>query len=121
MEVDVPAPGPNEVVVRVDATPISPSDLALLLGPADLASARNVGKALVATVPPQRLIAVQARLDQSMPVGNEGAGVVVDAGSEARGLIGKTVAMVAGGMYAQYRVVPANACMVLPDGVTTRR
>lgn len=118
VEVEVPAPGPNEVVVRVDATPISPSDLALLLGPADLAGARNVGGTLVAPVPQQRLIAVQARLDQAMPVGNEGAGVVVDAGSEARGLIGKTVAVVAGGMYAQYRVVPANACLVLPEGVT---
>lgn len=118
IEVDVPAPAPDQVVVRVDATPISPSDLALLLGPADLASARNVGKALVATVPPQRIIAVHARLDQSMQVGNEGAGVVVDAGEKARELIGKTVAMVAGGMYAEYRVVPANACLVLPDGVT---
>ncbi len=118
VEVDVPPPGPDQVVVRVEATPISPSDLALLLGPADLASARNVGKALVATVPPQRMIAVQARLDQSMQVGNEGAGVVVDAGEKVRDLIGKTVAMVAGGMYAEYRVVPANACMVLADGIT---
>lgn len=118
VEVDVPAPAADQVVVRIDATPISPSDLALLLGPADLASARNVGATLVAPVPPQRLVAVQARLDQAMPVGNEGAGVVVDAGADARDLIGKTVSIVAGGMYAQYRVVPAKGCMVLPDGVT---
>ena len=90
----------------------------MLLGPADVAAARNDGTKLIAPIAPQRMIAVQARLDQSMPVGNEGAGVVVDAGEAARDLIGKTVSIVAGGMYAQYRVVRAKDCMVLPEGIT---
>lgn len=122
VEVDVPAPAADEVVVRVDATPISPSDLALLVGPADLATARAAGTAdrpaVIATVPPQRLPMVQARLDQSLPVGNEGAGVVIETGEAARALLGKTVSLVGGGMYAQYRVARARDCMVLPEGVT---
>jgi NADPH:quinone reductase len=122
VEVDVPAPGSDQVVVRVDAAPIAPSDLALLLGPADLANARAAGTGerpiVTAPIAPQRLAFVQARIDQSLPVGNEGAGVVIAAGDAAQPLLGKTVALVAGGMFAQYRVVRMRDCMVLPDGVT---
>ncbi|MFX8942025.1 NADH oxidase, partial [Acinetobacter baumannii] len=83
-EVAVPAPEPGQVVVRVEATPINPSDLGLLVGPADLATMTAGGTAarpiITASVAPQHLKAVTARLDQSMQVGNEGAGTVIAAG-----------------------------------------
>jgi len=122
-EVPVPAPGPGEVVVKVEASPISPSDLGLLLGPADVASLAAAGTAerpvITAKVPAPRLPLVAARLDQSMPVGNEGAGTVVAAADPA--LVGKRVALASGGMWAQYKVARASDCMVLPDGVTARQ
>jgi NADPH:quinone reductase-like Zn-dependent oxidoreductase len=118
VEVEVPAPVGDQVVVRVEAAPINPSDLALLLGPADLATARLDGDRLVATVPPAGLRAVTARLDQALPVGNEGAGTVVDAGDGAKALVGKRVSLVGGAMFAQYKVARAHECMPLPEGTT---
>lgn len=116
-------PGPDEVIVRVEATPINPSDLGLLFGPADIATMRiepgPQRPALLADVPPQRLRAVEGRLDQSMPVGNEGAGTVVRAGANAAGLLGRKVGMFGGGMYTQYRKLPAAACTPLPDGASS--
>ncbi|MGQ3070827.1 MAG: zinc-binding dehydrogenase [Ferrovibrionaceae bacterium] len=121
-EVPVPAPEPGQVVVRVEATPINPSDLGLLVGPANLATMAAGGTAarptITADVAPQHLKAVTARLDQSMQIGNEGAGTVIAAGPGAEGLVGKLVAVLAGAMYAQYRVVKADDCLVLPDGAT---
>ena len=116
-EVEVPIPVGDQVIVRVEAAPINPSDLLVLLGPAEVATARVDGERTVAEVPRERLRAVQARLDQAMPVGNEGAGTVVDAGERARALVGKKVALAGGGMYAQWRVARARDCLVLPDGV----
>ncbi|SDS65756.1 NADPH2:quinone reductase [Halopseudomonas xinjiangensis] len=120
VEVDVPSPRPDQVVIEVRATPINPSDLGLLTGPADLSSARFGGSAerptVTAEVADSRLDGLKARLDQSMPVGNEGAGVVVAAGSDAQHLMGKTVAVLGGSMYAQYRVIRASECLVLPEG-----
>jgi len=118
VEVDLPVPTGDQVLVRMEATPINPSDLALLLGPADLATARRDGDRLIAKVPPERLPLVQARLDQSLPVGSEGAGTIVDAGESARALVGKRVALVTGGTYAQLKMARALECMVLPDDVT---
>jgi NADPH2:quinone reductase len=124
---EVPVPGPEEVVVQVQAAPINPSDLGLLLGPADVGTARQEGSAerpvILADVPPQLLPALAARLGKAMFVGNEGAGVVVATGDApaARVLQGKTVALIGGGMYAQHRKLPAAMCMVLPDGVTPRQ
>src|SRR5690348_13012152 len=119
-EVTTPAPAADEVVLRVEATPINPSDLAVLLGPADMATLRSGGTPVrpltTASVPQSRLAFVAARLDQPMLVGNEGAGIVIDAGSEARGLIGRAVAARASGMYAQYRVAKLSDCLVLPEG-----
>ena len=119
------APGPDEVVVRIDASPINPSDLWLLLGPADLSTLKAGGTAkgpttATATVPERALRGLVARLDQSMPVGNEGAGVVVAAGSSpaAQALMGRTVAVFGDSMYSQYRRVHVLQCMALPDGVT---
>ena len=123
-EVPMPEPGPDEVVVKVEATPINPSDLGLLLGPADMSTAKASGSGaaikVTAKVPEQALPFIAARLDQSMPVGNEGAGTVVKAGSSeaAQALLGKTVSMVGGAMYAQYRLLKATDCQPLPAGTT---
>ncbi|MGI4730292.1 MAG: zinc-binding dehydrogenase [Janthinobacterium lividum] len=124
VEVPVPTPGTDEVVVRIEGAPINPSDLGLLVGPADLATLRAGGTperpTLTADVPAKRLASVTARLGESMPAGNEGAGTVIDAGEAARHLIGRTVAVLGGSMYAQYRVVKAAACLVLPEGTSAR-
>jgi len=117
-EVAVPPPGPDEVVVRVQATPINPSDLGLLLGPADPATATANGSVTTAKIAPQRMAGMAARLDQAMKVGNEGAGIVVEAGANTQAHLGKTVAVLAGSMYAQYRTVKASDTVVLPEGVT---
>lgn len=118
----VPDPAPDEVVIRVEATPINPSDLGLLLGAADASTARAVDTddtpVTTLDIPPAFMRAIAARLDQSLPVGNEGAGVVVAAGDQAKDLLGKTVALAGGAMYAQYRVAKAAELMVLPDGVS---
>jgi NADPH:quinone reductase len=122
--VAIPEPKPEEVIVRIDASPINPSDQGLLFGGADLSTARVSGPAaspiVTATVPTAALKAVAGRVDQSMPVGNEGAGVVVRAGTSAaaQALLGKTVAVVGGGMYTQYRCLKAVTCLVLPEGTT---
>jgi len=123
-EVEAPAPGPDEVVVRVEAAPINPSDMGLLFGAADMETlqTRGSGAHAVATarVPERAMRAMAGRLGQSLPVGNEGAGVVVDAGSSAaaQALLGKTVAMLGGAMYSQYRTLKDEQCLVLPAGAT---
>jgi NADPH2:quinone reductase len=122
METPVPAPGDNEVVVRVEAAPINPSDLALLFGPADLSTMQVTGDGasamLTARIPDKAMRAMAARVGQSLAVGNEGAGTVVAAGASAQALLGKTVAFVGGGSYAQYARAQVAQCLPLPDGVT---
>ena len=117
-----PEPAADEVVIRVLASPINPSDLGLLLGPADMSTVKAGGTAdsptLTAKVPPKLMTAIAPRIDQSMVVGNEGAGIVIKAGADAQKLVGKVVAALGGGMYAQYRVVKAAACLPLPEGTT---
>ena len=124
-EVTVPDPAAGEVVIRVEAAPINPSDLGLLLGPADVTTLEGGGTAarptVTADVPQARLAGVAARLDQAMLVGNEGAGVVVAAGADAAALVGRRVAALAPGMYAQYRVARTFECLVLPEGATSRQ
>jgi len=123
-EVDFPQPGPDEVLVRVEATPINPSDLALLLGPADMTTARASGTAerpqITADIPDKLMKMVQGRLGQSLAVGNEGAGMVVAAGESAaaQAMLGKTVGMVGGEMYSQYRCLHIHQCIPLLDGTT---
>ncbi|HXQ11257.1 MAG TPA: zinc-binding dehydrogenase [Caulobacteraceae bacterium] len=122
--VAAPDPAADEVVVRIEAAPINPSDLGLLLGPADVSTIKHGGDAahpvVTATVPERFMRAAAGRLDQSMPVGNEGAGVVVEAGSstEAQGLMGKVVGILGGATYGQYRTLKAADCLPMPDGVT---
>ena len=122
VRVPVPEPKPDEVVLRIEAAPLNPSDLGLLFGAADMRTAQleGTGEAavLTASVPPAALKSMAARLDASMPVGNEGAGVVVEAGASpaAQALLGRTVAALGGAMYSQYRCVPAAQCLLLPEG-----
>ncbi|MDP1585042.1 MAG: zinc-binding dehydrogenase [Bradyrhizobium sp.] len=122
--VPVPEPGADEVVVRVEASPINPSDLGLLVGAADMSTAKASGTkdapVITAKVPDAAMRAMAGRLDESMPVGNEGAGVVIKTGSsdEAKALMGKTVAMIGGAMYAQYRTMRVKELLPLPDGTT---
>ena len=112
-------PGPDEVLVQVEAAPINPSDLGLLLGPADLSTMTAGGTpdrpTLTLAVPPQRMGMLKARLDQSLPVGNEGAGTVIATGTNAQHLMGKRVGMLGGAMYATHRKLPVRDTIALPD------
>ena len=124
VDIETPAPGPNEVVVRVEASPINPSDLGLLLGPADMTKAEASGTAdhpvVTAPIPEQLLPGVVARRGESLAAGNEGAGVVIEAGSDhaAQALLGKTVAVLGREMYSQHRLVKARQCLLLHEGTT---
>lgn len=122
VDVTLDAPGPDEVIVQVEASPINPSDLGLLLGPADLSTMQAGGTSdrptLTVSIPPQRMAMLAARLGQSMPVGNEGAGTVVQTGENAAHLLGRKVGMIGGAMYTQYRKLRASDCVPLPEGAT---
>ena len=121
-DVTLDPPSPDEVIVRVEAAPINPSDLGLLLGPADVATLRASGTAtrpvLTFDVPKSRLAAVRARLGQSLAVGNEGAGTVVSAGENAKSLEGKRVGMLGGAMYTAYRKLRVRDVVPLPDNAS---
>ncbi|HQR98798.1 MULTISPECIES: zinc-binding dehydrogenase [unclassified Polaromonas] len=124
VSVPTPTPAADEVVVRIEATPINPSDIGLLFGAGDIRTATLGGSAthpvVTMQIPPAAMKAMAGRLGQALPVGNEGAGVVVAAGSApaAQALLGKTVATLGGAMYAQYRCVKAEQCLPLPEGTT---
>ena len=119
----LPSPQNDEVLVRVEAAPINPSDLALLFASADLENAEYGEGRIVARMPDAARRALAGRVGEPMTVGNEGAGTVIDAGGspEAQALLGKRVALISGGMFAQYRIVNARACMILPDDVTAEQ
>ena len=122
VHVPISEPKDHEVVVKVLATPINPSDLGLLVGAGDVstavASTRDGLPVVTASIPAAGMRAMGGRLGEAMPVGNEGCGVVVAAGASpaAQALMGKTVALLGGAMYAQYRTLPVMMCMELPDG-----
>lgn len=120
VRVPTPVPGPGEVLVRVEAAPLNPSDLGLLLGPADPATARLTGTGAAAVLslelPAGAMRALAARVGQSLPVGNEGAGTVVAAGPDQQALVGRVVGLLGGAMYSQYRCVKAADCLPLPPG-----
>jgi NADPH:quinone reductase len=123
-DVPVPTPAADEVLIRVEASPINPSDIGLLFGAADMATARVTGTAerplVRAHVPPALMKGMAGRVGQWMPVGNEGAGTVVAAGASpaSQALVGRTVAAIGGAMYGQYRAVKVDACLPLPAGAT---
>jgi NADPH:quinone reductase len=125
-DVQVPSPAGDEVLVRVEASPINPSDLGVLIAGADMSTATIAGTperpVVTATLREAALEGLSARVDKPLPVGNEGAGIVVAAGSSpaAQALVGKSVGIAGGGMYTQYRAVDAFACLVLPEGTTPK-
>jgi NADPH2:quinone reductase len=124
VNVERPVPGDDEVLLKIEASPINPSDLALLITFAadlDSLSVSGEGDQTVASIKlhPGLLGALKPRMGQSMQVGNEGGGVVIDAGANAKHLIGKTVGVAGGAMYSQYRCVPAQSCLVMNEGTTS--
>ena len=125
-EQPMPTPGENEVLIRVEATPINPSDHGVMFGWASMASASSsgsgAGKVLNAPVSAQGMAVMKARIGQALAVGNEGAGTVVATGSSelAKSLDGKVVAAMGGGMYGQYRCVDASVCLPLLEGHTAK-
>jgi NADPH:quinone reductase-like Zn-dependent oxidoreductase len=122
--VEVALPGPTEVLLRVEAAPINPSDLGLLFGGADMTAAKAGGSpdrpVVTAPIPSAAMPGLSGRVGIPMPVGNEGAGIVVAAGEspEAQALLGKTVAAAGGAMYSQFRAVPTALCLELPEGIS---
>mmetsp|Transcript_33378 Transcript_33378/g.95879 ORF Transcript_33378/g.95879 Transcript_33378/m.95879 type:complete len:383 (+) Transcript_33378:58-1206(+) len=125
VNVPIPDPKPHEVVVRIEAAPINPSDLGLLFGPADMSTLQLVGgtaasPVVSASIPASLMPSLKARVGQSLPAGNEGAGVVVKAGTSeaAQALLGKVVGVIGGGTYSQYKKLDAMTCLPFPDGVT---
>ena len=126
VERDMPEPKPHEIVVKVEATPINPSDHGVMFGWADISKATSTGegadRVLRAPLAPGGLARMKARLGQDLPVGNEGAGTVVAAGSDdyAQSLMGKRVAVMGGGMYGGYRAIPAMSALPLPESASAR-
>ncbi len=124
VEVDTPVAGPGEILVRIEAAPINPSDLGLLLAGVDpstvTATTINGQPGITAPVPPEALRGLAGRIGQSLPCGNEGGGVVVDAGSEpeAQALMGRTVGVLGGAMYSEYRAVPLAQALAVHEGST---
>jgi NADPH:quinone reductase len=122
----MPVPRDHEVLVKILATPINPSDLGLLVGGADMSTARASERdglpVITADVPPAGMRAMAGRVGEALPLGNEGCGIVVQAGAspEAQALVGKTVALIGGEIYAEYRCLAAGMCMVLPDGIDAK-
>ena len=120
VDVDVPQPRAEQVLVRIEASPINPSDIGLLFGAADMGGAKASGTparpVVTARIAEAAMKSMAARLDESMPVGNEGAGLVVAAGSSAaaQALLGRRVALLGGAMYSQYRCIAADQCLALP-------
>ena len=119
--VDKPKPKDGEVLIKIEASPINPSDLGLLLGPADVSTLSvSNGKAQM-KVPEALMRSVEARIGQSLPVGNEGAGIVESAGKGAEHLIGKVVGVAGGAMYSEYRCLPAQSCLIMNEGTTSEQ
>jgi NADPH2:quinone reductase len=123
IQAELPIPSADEVLIKVEAAPINPSDLGLLLSfAADLSSITTSGSedetVTSLKIHPALMGSMKPRLDQSMQAGNEGAGVIVDAGENVKELIGKTVGLAGGAMYSQYRCVPAASCLVMDEGTS---
>lgn len=123
ISVPVPEPKDDEMLIRVETAPINPSDLGLLLGPADISTMSITGSGEDAVVsmdvPEAMMAAMAARVDKPLPAGNEGGGVVIAAGAGAEDMVGKTIGVAGGAMYSQYRCLPAASCLVMNKGTTS--
>ena len=118
---EIPTPSADEVIIKVEAAPINPSDLGLLLSfAADVSSISTSGSGdetiTSMKIHPALIGAMKPRLDESMQVGNEGAGIIIDAGENVKDLIGKIVGFAGGATYSQYRCVPGASCLVMDEG-----
>lgn len=122
-EAPLPRPAANEVLIKVEAAPVHPSDIGATFGAADLPNAQYSAGKIVGKVPEAMVKTAASVLDLARPVGNECAGLVVDAGSDpaAQALIGKRVAAFTWKSYAQYTVTEAAGCIVLPDGLSSEQ
>ena len=126
-QLDIPQPSADEVVIRIEAAPLNPSDLGVMFAAADMTTAAQSGTpqnpAITADVPAQYMPAVKTRVGIATPVGNEGAGTVVAAGSSpaAQALMGKTVAVIGGGTYRQYLSANVQSCLELKEGTTAKQ
>jgi len=126
VEKDMPEPRSDQVVIRVEAAPVNPSDHGVMFGVTDMSRAKSSGsgkdRILTAPVSPQGMAFMKARVGQDLPVGNEGAGNVVAAGDAdmAQAMLGKTVAGFGGKMYGQYAIIPAMSCLALKPGHSAR-
>ena len=124
--IEIPQPGADEVVIRLEAAPLNPSDLAVLFSAADMTTAKQSGTeqspVVTADVPAKFMPAVKTRVGKAIPVGNEGAGTVIAAGSSpaAQALMGKTVAVIGGGTYRQYIAANVQSCLPLKEGTTAK-
>lgn len=124
--IDMPQPGADEVVIRIEAAPLNPSDLGVLFSAADMSTAKQSGTeqspVITADIPAQFMPSLKTRVGVATPVGNEGAGTVVAAGSSpaAQALMGKTVAVIGGGTYRQYHCVNVQSCLELKEGTTAK-
>ena len=125
--IDMPQPGADEVVIRIEAAPLNPSDLGVLFSAADMSTAAQSGTqenpVITADVPVQAMPSLKTRVGKATPVGNEGAGTVVAAGSSpaAQALMGKTVAVIGGGTYRQYHCANVQSCLPLKEGTTAKQ
>lgn len=125
-EQETPEPNADQVLVRVEATPINPSDLGVMFGFTDMSAATSTGTGgdtvLTAPVSEQGMRVMKARVGQALAVGNEGAGTVVATGDSdaAKSLDGKIVAIAGGQMYGQYRCIEAASCLPLLEGHTAK-
>lgn len=125
-EAPIPDPGEDEVVVRIEATPLNPSDQATLIAPADVSTGKTSGSGVdttyTAKLRPGLESRVKPRIGKPLAAGNEGAGTVVKAGSgkAAQALLGKTVAVMDGALYCQYRKVNVMQCLPLNEGTSAR-
>ncbi|MBB1433878.1 zinc-binding dehydrogenase [Pseudoalteromonas sp. SG43-6] len=124
--IDMPQPGADEVVIRIEAAPLNPSDLGVLFSAADMSSAKQTGTeqnpVITADVPAQFMPSLKTRVGKATPVGNEGAGTVVAAGSSpaAQALMGKTVAVIGGGTYRKFICANVQSCLELKEGTTAK-
>ena len=120
-EEELGAPAPDQVLIKIDAAPINPSDLGLLFASADVVNAEYTPGRVRAQMPANALRNLKHRFGVAVRVGNEASGIVVEAGGDARHLIGKRVNTTAGGLFADYRLVTTDQCHVLPDQVTAEQ